>query len=323
QGELEHRRVKRFYARTNKIKFARGIAKQQRRERLLYKLRQKAQDAAQQASDYARETDSHPTVNFCERELLPQCSPESQYQISNSRRLHWDITAWLHRNREDFAIKDFLPRLKDHILARLLGSNDHNEQTFTPAQRNSLIIVDNKIYRHKVLRINYTTYDLRRAQDSLNPRMHADIMVLANEESQPGELAPHPYWYARIVGIFHVYVRYLGAQSHSRTSQRIDFLWVRWFCRDSNHKSGWAARRLHRIGFFDANEVGAEAFGFVDPHQVIRGVHLIPAYAHGFTYNLLPPSIARQPRDLDADFNWYYINQYVFFLQKHCLLTML
>ncbi|KAG2123248.1 hypothetical protein DEU56DRAFT_688107, partial [Suillus clintonianus] len=137
------------------------------------------------------------------------------------------------------------------------------------------------------------------------------IMVLANEESQPGELAPHPYWYARIVGIFHVYVRYLGAQSRSRTSQRIDFLWVRWFCRDSNHNSGWAARRLHRIGFFDAHEVGAEAFGFIDPQHVIRAVHLIPAYSKRYTYSLLPPSIARQPRDLDADFNWYYVNQFV------------
>ncbi|KAG2062788.1 hypothetical protein BDR04DRAFT_1039774, partial [Suillus decipiens] len=59
---------------------------------------------------------------------------------------------------------------------------------------------------------------------------HADIMVLANEESQPGELALHPYWYTCIIGIFHVYIRYFGAQSHSHTSQCIDFLWVHWFC---------------------------------------------------------------------------------------------
>jgi len=166
-----------------------------------------------------------------------------------------------------------------------------------------------------VLRINYTTYDLCCAQDSLNPRVHADIMVLANEESQPGELAPHPYWYACIVGIFHVYVRYLGGQSRSRTSQRIDFLWVHWFCRDSNHNSGWAAQQLHRIGFFDAHEVGAEAFGFIDPHHVIRVVHLIPAYNYHYMHSLLPPSIARQPCELNADFCWYYVNQCIFFFK--------
>jgi len=101
KGELEHRRVKQFYARTNKIKFARGISKQQHWERLLYKLQQKAQDA--------RDTDSHPIVNFSEQEVLPQCSPESQYQISDSHRLHWDLTAWLHKNR-----------CRDSILYRLV-----------------------------------------------------------------------------------------------------------------------------------------------------------------------------------------------------------
>ncbi|KAG2336862.1 hypothetical protein BDR05DRAFT_978682 [Suillus weaverae] len=157
--------------------------------------------------------------------------------------------------------------------------------------------VSNFQFMHKVLCINYTTYDLHWAQDSLNPHVHADIMVLAYEESQPSKLAPHPYWYARIVGILHVY--------------HIDFLWVCWFCQDSNHNSGWAVRRLHWIGFFDAHQVGAEAFGLVDPQQVIRAVHLIPAYNKHYTYSLLPPSIAQQPRDLDTDFNWYYVNQFV------------
>ncbi|KAG1849714.1 hypothetical protein F4604DRAFT_1971016, partial [Suillus subluteus] len=305
QGELEHRRVKRFYARTNKIKIARGIAKQQRRERLLHKIRQKA--AAQRAEGRLNHSeDSSPSVGFAETESLPQCSPETQYQISNSRCQHWDITSWLHRNHEDLAVKDFLPRLKDHILTCFLGYDDSEECTFTAAQRNSLIILNNKIYKHKVLRVNYTTYNLRRAQDSLNPCTHADIMLLGNEESEPGELAPHPYCYARIISIFHVYARYLGPDSHDRASRRVDFLWVRWFCRDSNHKSGWVARRLHRIGFYDANEVGADAFGFVDPAQVIRGVHVIPGFAHGSTANLLPPSIARQPCEGDTDYSWYY-----------------
>jgi phage protein D len=95
--------VKRFYARTNKIKIARGIAKQQRRERLLYKLRQKA--AAQQAEGRLNHAEDSPSVGFAETESLPQCSPETRYQISNSRRQYWDITSWLHKNREDLAVK--------------------------------------------------------------------------------------------------------------------------------------------------------------------------------------------------------------------------
>ncbi len=59
-----------------------------------------------------------------------------------------------------------------------------HEQTaeITTNHRNSLFIVNNRIYRHKILRINYTTYDVRQDQDSINPHTRSDIMVLANDE---------------------------------------------------------------------------------------------------------------------------------------------
>ncbi|KAE9387587.1 hypothetical protein BT96DRAFT_837432 [Gymnopus androsaceus JB14] len=50
------------------------------------------------------------------------------------------------------------------------------------------------MYKHKVLRVNYTTYDMRRAQDS-NPiqRTHPHVMVLSDDDD-------HPYCYACILG---------------------------------------------------------------------------------------------------------------------------
>ena len=33
------------------------------------------------------------------------------------------------------------------------------------------------MYHHKVLRVNFITYDMRRTQDSLNPRIYADIIM--------------------------------------------------------------------------------------------------------------------------------------------------
>ncbi|KIJ07352.1 hypothetical protein PAXINDRAFT_121100, partial [Paxillus involutus ATCC 200175] len=319
-GELEHRRVKRFYARSGKNNFTRGIAKQQQRERLLHKLRE--QNRLRAATELAslregipatdlNEEDLRPTVAFSEAETLPPCRPETHYQISVSRRHHWDISSWLHKNRADPAVKhDFLARLKDHILVRLLKVDPSTEPTFTVAQRNSVVIVNNLLYRHKVLRVNYTTYDLRRAQDSLNPRTHADVMLLSHEDDD-GDVGmeQHPYWYARIIGIFHVMVQHLGRESTNRAVQRVDFLWVRWFGRDSHHKSGWAAKRLHRVGFFPGDE--DFAFGFVDPNDVLRGIHLIPAFAHHRTSSLLPPSIARQKSENDEDWNWYYVNMFV------------
>ena len=45
----------------------------------------------------------------------------------------------------------------------------------------SVKLINDRIYRHKVLRVNYTTYNVHRDQDSLNPRTHGDIMVLSGD----------------------------------------------------------------------------------------------------------------------------------------------
>jgi hypothetical protein len=117
------------------------------------------------------------------------------------------------------------------------------------------------------LRVNYTTYDLRRDQDSINPRTHADIMVAAHEDES--DEVPHPYWYARVIGIFHVNV---GQRGSNIRPKRMDFLWVRWFGHDLAHKGGWRARRLHRIGFVESQD--PTAFSFLDPASVIWAVHV-------------------------------------------------
>ena len=68
---------------------------------------------------------------------------------------------------------------------------------FTSEGRNTVTILNNLIYSHKVLWINYTTYDMRREQDFLNPRTHADIMVLSQEpETHEDGMPEHPYLYA-------------------------------------------------------------------------------------------------------------------------------
>ena len=85
---------------------------------------------------------------------------------------------------------------------------------------------------------------MRRDQYCINPRNHADVMVLAHEDDE--ELDPHPYWYARALGIFHAYVRYLGEGSLSREFERVQFLWIRWFGRDPDAPGG-----LLLLGFIE------------------------------------------------------------------------
>lgn len=93
---------------------------------------------------------------------------------------------------------------------------------------------------------------------------------------------------------------------------RMDVLFVRWFRRDVNYPSGWSEKRLHRLQFFD-QENPSDAFGFLDPDLVVRGVHLIPAFAFYRTQTdeLLGPSRARRMQDgddPDKDWKYYYVN---------------
>ncbi|KAJ7822406.1 hypothetical protein B0H14DRAFT_3731756, partial [Mycena olivaceomarginata] len=102
---------------------------------------------------------------------------EQHHHISPSRNTSIHLSSWLAENKDDPATKDFLPKLQEHLLSRLAHlerSGDGNE--FTAAQRYQLQLKNSRTYVHKLLRLNYTTYDVRLGQDCLNPRTHSDVM---------------------------------------------------------------------------------------------------------------------------------------------------
>lgn len=149
------------------------------------------------------------------------------------------------------------------------------------------------------MRINYTTYDVHLGQDSVNARNHADIMVLSSSDND------HPFEYGRIISIFHVdvIIKSIGV---SPTPVSKEVLWVRWYKRDSSYEAGFKKKRLHRLQFLPCNDPAA--FGFLDPDEVIRAVHLIPAFRAGKTSNLFSEeSLGRAPGELD-DWKYFYVN---------------
>ena len=211
------------------------------------------------------------------------------------------------------ASQGFLNALEGHLLARIMG-DELGQSESSPLECRHLKIKDNLLFSHKVLRINYTTYDMRRGQDSLNPRNHCDFMALA-PPSSAGSASAHPFVYGRILGIFHAYVRYARPESRPQDGYRqVDFLWVRWFRLDDTFGAGWDSRRHHRLEFLPSST--PDAFGFMDPADVLRSVHAIPAFACGRTSKLLPyrHSIGRQPRELDErhkEWKYYFVNTYL------------
>ena len=131
-------------------------------------------------------------------------------------------------------------------------------------------------------------------------------MTLSHEDDLPAHKR-FPYWFGHIIGIFHTVVQYREAGSQKMEPKHFEFLFVRWFGRDLSYHGGWKSRRLHRIGFVDGDDDAA--FGFLDPREVIHGVHLIPAFNHGRTTMLLPPSpTAHSLSEKDEDWQYYYVN---------------
>lgn len=118
-------------------------------------------------------------------------------------------------------------------------------------------------------------------------------MTLGHEDEE-GDTKWHPYWYAKVLGIFHVDVRLLGCME----TEHVEFLWVHWFGRDLDHEGGFDTRRHHRIGLTDSEDLTSH--GFLNPSDVLRAVHLIPAFS---------PNIMDQGADDDgAEPQFYYVS---------------
>jgi hypothetical protein len=197
--------------------------------------------------------------------------------------------------------KNFYPRLKAHILARLRGLPFTGEEPqFTPEETDEISFQYNCIYEHKTAAFNYTTYDIRRDQDTINTGgTRSTVMIQSYEDPSEAGTDPHPFWYARILGVFHTMVYIRG----SSKPQRFEFLMVRWFGQEQGWLGGARHLRLDRIGYVEEND--PEAFGFLDPSEVLRACHLIPAFSAGKTRSLLGPSMARDSPE--GDWAAYYV----------------
>src|ERR1700729_3586120 len=98
-------------------------------------------------------------------------------------------------------------------------------------------------------------------------------MVLAHEDDESADAGqPQAYWYGRIIAIFHAFVRQ-GPLSTTSGAERVDFLWVRWLGQDPNHRSGFKAKGLPRVGFVPSDD---GAFRFSDPQEIVRAIRLVP-----------------------------------------------
>ena len=79
------------------------------------------------------------------------------------------------------------------------------------------------IYQHKLIRFNFTTYDMRRGTDIVNPgTSRCNIMLIAGR----ADGSDHHFLYARVLGAYHVNVISPGARVPDYKARSFNFLWV-------------------------------------------------------------------------------------------------
>lgn len=174
----------------------------------------------------------------------------------------------------------------------------------------NVVLQQNRVYSHKILRMYYTTYDVRREEDVIHiGTPQCNVILLNGRYARETWDREHPYLYARILGIFHANVTYVGdlpgEEAGSRPTapfHRIDFLWVQWY----EYLGSKDQFSLDRLSLRPVQS--ATALDFLDPQDILRGVHLIPQFSLGESTAPLPSFRFSALKD-QVLWKAYYINR--------------
>jgi hypothetical protein len=213
-------------------------------------------------------------------------------------------------------VKNFLPKLKQHLLPHVLSEVQEREDDSTDPNNplptsndgdpNTVLFEADRMYNHSILRVNYTTYDVRRSQDVVNASTsHHNIMVLADPGDDDDFTTNQPFRYGRVLGVYHVNVVYVGPGMRDYQPLRMEFLWVRWYRNMGIVETGWQDSSLDRVRFLPVAD--DDAFGFIQPSDVLRACHIIPAFAKG-RLHVDGKGLSRCARD-SSDWVEYYVNR--------------
>lgn len=126
------------------------------------------------------------------------------------------------------------------------------------------------------MRIRFTTYDVRRDEDTIRAKTPKGNIMVLDPGYIHGASDHHPYRYAHVLGIYHANVIYVGPGNSDFSPARLDFLWVRWF--------QWNGTRdgLPNLSYPPVSD--PQAFSFIDPNEVVRACHIMPRFSPGLRH---------------------------------------
>ncbi|KAF8222856.1 hypothetical protein L208DRAFT_1320062, partial [Tricholoma matsutake] len=157
------------------------------------------------------------------------------------------------------------------------------------------------IYHHKFIQFHFTTYDVRCGTDIVNPgTSHCNIMLLADDGE--GTLSLDCWLSGRLPAS--MLCEFLLLET-CYTDYPLEYTIV-----VNPGSSGWSNSKLDSVCFPPMNKNCS--FSFVDPKDVLRGCHILPAFAKG-KRQVDGIGISCCAKD-SKDYNQYYINRCVYCL---------
>ncbi|KAJ8072159.1 hypothetical protein PM082_015717 [Marasmius tenuissimus] len=244
-SECQHQEVKSFYRRMNKQKHSLQIVCHEGRKHVLNSIKTHVPIVPRQKRIRKKKrllAAGQEPLTKTDLNIHHHTSAGTEHRVLLSD-INWIDKGENREFEEDMATRDFTPKLKDHLLHRLLGPDSKTE--YITDERSQLTFTNDTVFAHKMIWFNYNTY---------------------------------------------------------------------------NRQSGFCAKCLYRL-FFPPPE-DANAFGFVDPADVICGAHIIPAFNHGPSETgkrLAPTSLAQQLMSLNSsgkreleedDWKFYYVGMF-------------
>ncbi|KAJ3536383.1 hypothetical protein NMY22_g6054 [Coprinellus aureogranulatus] len=338
--ELLHRHSKRHYKRTSKRNVSRQLSRIQMRQARIRKLRKQLSPIPQEG--YHPDEAQEPPYFIGKSENQPLSLPAFLQTRADDPAMkafipklkhHLLPRIWRQLLEEEEHSKDADPA-RLHLLRCLIDGSEVQgcpaepataDQTTLSGERQSVDVPDvdriyfhsDRIYWHNILHINYTSYDVRRETDIINPRTsRKDIMCLKlpavvedTRRAEPGHQETlHRFVHGRILGIYHANVVYRGRGAVDLRRRRFDFLWVRWF---DYLTDGPVLNMLDRMSLKPLSNPAA--LGFLDPADVLRASHIIPRYISGKLSDIAGQEgriWSKVARDKD-DWREYYVNCFI------------
>ncbi|KAG9089568.1 hypothetical protein FRC06_001484 [Ceratobasidium sp. 370] len=269
-GELQNRKFKAQYMRTNKCDAVEQMTE-------IDDIMAALQDINKELEQWQKAQTLVPPIDSVAIDSLTNGSPYFIGLKERSEDLIPNILMWIASQAQDHAIK-----LKRHLLTQI--QDVPASTSFTEAELAQLSVHRGRMYQHRTLRVNYTSYDVLRQQDTLNSKTPSCFVMLPTELEAQAEA--HPFLYAKVLGVYHTNITY-----SSRPPKRMDFVHVQWLYYDYERP---------------------DAFDFVDPGNIMRVTHLIPDFNTNTTKSYLSQnaSIAYDDKDF-GDWMGYFVNRFV------------